>query len=239
MRRIHRVTRRLQRLMAACLAPGLLILALTQAFAHNAAPVACQELLINGDFESETTGWVQSSTGGYSLISAFNPRSGQWGAYLAGVNNADDRLSQPLLLPSGALSITLHLWWSLESEEPAVPADTLTASLLRPDGALLAELWTVDNTAASGIWDEFVADLTPYAGQLVTLQFRARSNSFDLTDFYLDDMGVRACAASPTPTASPTSTASRTPTASPTPTASSTPTGPPRRTMLPLIVRQR
>jgi hypothetical protein len=108
-----------------------------------------------------------------------------------------------------------------------VPADTLTASLLRPDGSLLAELWTIDNTATTGIWDEFVADLTPWAGQQATLQFWARTDHFDLTDFYLDDMGVRACAASPTPTASPTST------------ASPTPTGPPRRTLFPLIIRQR
>lgn len=237
MKRIHRINPLLRTaaLWMVMLLPAGVILV----HAQPAAPVACQELLVNGGFETGTAGWTQSSAGGYSLISAFNPRSGQWGAYLAGANNADDRLSQSLLLPSDAISITLRLWWSLESEEPPVPADTLTASLLRPDGALLAELWTVDNTANSGIWDEFVADLTPWAGQQVTLLFRARSNSFDLTDFYLDDMGVRACAAPPTPTVLPTSTASPTPTVSPTSTASPTPTTPPRRIMLPLIVRQR
>jgi hypothetical protein len=237
MKRFHRMHPALR--SAALWLLMLWLLGVTLIHAQPAAPTACQDLLTNGDFEAGPAGWTQSSAGGYQLISRFNPRSGQWGAYLAGANDADDRLSQALLLPSNAVSITLRLWWSVESEEPPVPADTLTASLFRPDGSLLAELWTIDNTATTGIWDELVADLTPWAGQQATLQFRARTDHLDLTDFYLDDMGVRACAASPTPTASPTSTASPTPTASLTPTASPTPTGPPRRTLFPLIIRQR
>jgi hypothetical protein len=174
-------------------------------------PTSCRELLTNGGFEAGPVGWTQASAGGYDLISQFNPRSGQWGAYLAGANDADDRLSQPLALPADAISITLRLWWSLESEEPPVPADTLTLSLVQPNGALLAELWRVDNTAALGVWDEAVFDLTAYAGQNVIVRFRAISDSFDLTDFYLDDVSATAC----------TSAVEL------------------RRTMLPLVVRQR
>jgi hypothetical protein len=225
MKRIHPMNPALR--MAALWIVMLLPAGVILAHAQPAAPAACQELLANGDFEAGPAGWTQSSGGGYQLISRFNPRSGQWGAYLAGANDADDQLSQVLLLPSNAVSITLHLWWSAESEEPPVPADRLSAALLLPNGALLAELWTVDNTAATGIWDELVVDLAPWVGQQVTLQFQASADSFDLTDFYLDDIGVRACAAAPTPTASPTST------------ASPTPTGPPRRIMLPLIVHHR
>lgn len=163
----------------------------TGASAHQAA--TCQELLINGNFEAGPAGWTQSSAGGYDLISQFNPRTGLWGAYLAGANNADDRLSQPVLLTQDAVTITLRLWWSLESEEPPVPADTLTLSLLQPNGVLLADLWQVDNTATLGIWDEVVIDLTAYAGQSVVVRFQALSDSFDLTDFYLDDISVTVC----------------------------------------------
>lgn len=183
------------------------------ALAHeqNAAPAACQELLANGSFEAGPVDWTQTSAGGYELISQFYPRTGQWGAYLAGANDADDHLSQPLALPSDAISITLRLWWSLESEEPPVPADTLTAALLRPDGSLLAELWRVDNTATPGLWDEAEFDLSAYAGQNVILRLEARSNSYDLTNFYLDDISVSAC----------------------------TPALVSRRVLLPLVVRQR
>ena len=207
--------------------------ALPPAQALDGRHAACTELLANGDLEAGPVSWTQTSAGGYDLISQFNPRSGQWGAYLAGANNADDRLSQALLLPSGAISITLRLWWALESEEAPVPADTLTAFLLRPDGTLLAELWRIDNTAAAAAWDEALLDLTPYTGQNVVLRFQALSNGFDLTDFYLDDLSVTACAALPSPTPSPTPSPSPTPTPSPTPPLS------PKLTLLPLIVRHR
>lgn len=173
--------------------------------------VACRELLVNGNFEAGPSGWTQTSAGGQALISQFNPRSGLWGAYLAGANDADDRLSQTALLPADAISLTLRLWWSLESEEPPVTADTLTLALLQPSGALLTELWRVDNTAAPSVWDEITFDLTAYAGQSVIVRFQALSNSFDLTDFYVDDISLTACSAASAP----------------------------QRTLLPLIVRQR
>lgn len=204
----HRTAICLWTLLALLAAP---LVAVTPTEALGGQGVSCQELLVNGGFEAGPAGWTQASAGGYSLISQFNPRSGQWGAYLAGANDADDRLSQPLLLPSDAISITLRLWWSLESEEPPAPADVLTASLLRPDGALLAELWQVDNTAVQGVWDELVVDLAPYAGQSVILRWQALSNGFDLTDFYLDDISASACIPASTP----------------------------QRVLLPLIVRQR
>lgn len=222
MKRNHRSAYALGMLLLCGLA--LSLVALAPALAQANAPAACQELLVNGDFEAGPTGWTQTSADGYNLISQFNPRTGQWGAYLGGANNANDQLSQLLLLPAGANAITLRLWWSLESEEPPVPADTLMLSLLRPDGALLATLWRIDNTAAQGSWNEEVFDLTAYAGQSLVLYFQAVNNSFDLTDFYLDDIGVAASIPSPTPTLSPSPTASPTPTRSPTPTATASPT---------------
>ena len=68
----------------------------------------------------------------------------------------------------------------------------------------------MDTTAVPGIWDDAVFDLTDYAGQSMIIRFLAISDSFDLTDFYLDDISVTACAQ---------------------PSA-------PRRTLLPLIIRQ-
>ncbi|MER2599810.1 MAG: hypothetical protein ABTQ73_09840 [Caldilineales bacterium] len=179
-------------LILLCFLPGLHPL-------HSAAPVAsatsCSDALINGSFEATTTGWAQSSLGGYSLISQFNPRSGSWGAYLGGSNNADDRLSQSLTLPASASAITLRLWWAQESEDALVAHDFLTLSLLRSDGTLLADLWQTDNTATGTAWDEVTLDISRYAGQQVMLRLRATSNSFDLTDFYVDDLSVQVCGA--------------------------------------------
>jgi hypothetical protein len=184
------------------------------------APTSCTELLQDGSFEAGGQGWLQQSAQGYELISNFNPHAGRLGAYLAGVNDADDRLSQQIALPQGA-TIVLQGWWFLATAESAGAFDTMTVALLRPDGTPLADLITVDNTAEVGIWDEILLDLTPYAGQTVVLRFAALTDASNISDFYLDDVSVIACAQEITPT--PT-TATDTPTPTTTPVASATPT---------------
>lgn len=165
----------------------------TGAVAGTSTGAACSDTLINGGFEAGQSGWTQSSAGGFDLISDFNPRSGVWGAYLAGYDDADDRLSQTLDLPSGTITATLRLWWMLETEEAGLGNDHLDLALLRPNGTTLADLWTGDDSAPTGIWSEVVIDLTPYAGQQVRLQLRAATNSLDLTDFYADDITLTVC----------------------------------------------
>ena len=198
---------------------------------NSAASTAYTELLVNGGFEEGTAGWTQSSSGGYDLINNFNPRSGTWGAYLGGIDNADDRLSQQVTLPGDITSITLHVWWAIATEETGGGFDTLTISLLKPDGTLLADLQTIDNSAPVNVWDEAVIDLTTYARQTVTLRFAAQTDASNPTDFYVDDVSVVACFVSPTVT--PTATASaQPPSGTPTataiaPTPSPTPTGEP------------
>ena len=78
-----------------------------------AAPTACAELITNGGFEAQGAGWTQSSAGGFNLISTFYPRTGSWGAYLGGTNNADDRLSQQIIVPSNPISVSLTAWWAI------------------------------------------------------------------------------------------------------------------------------
>lgn len=217
----------------------------------DAAGASCIELLRNGGFEAGGQDWQQFSAQAYELISDFNPRTDRLGAYLAGVNNASDRISQQVALPPAPTALTLDAWWYLATAETAGSFDTMTVSLLRADGAWLATLVTVDNTAPVGLWDELTFDLTPYAGQTVIIQFEAHTDANNISDFYLDDISLIACTTAVTPTAtttptrtatatgtsvsSPTATntstatptASRTPTGSPTATATSTPTATP------------
>jgi len=163
--------------------------------AYGATPAGCTELIQNGSFEDGDAGWQQASSGEYELISDFNPRTGSLGAYLAGVNKADDRLGQQVALPTG--TITLSAWWHLDTTEAAGAFDRMTVSLLQPDGTWLADLLAVDNTAPASVWDEIVIDLSSYAGQTVTLRFTATTDGTNPSDFYLDDISVVACAASP------------------------------------------
>ena len=197
----------------------------------DAAAASCIELLRNGSFEAGGPDWQQYSAQAYELISDFNPRTGRLGAYLAGVNNASDRISQQVALPPAPTALTLDAWWYLATAETAGSFDTLTVALLRADGAWLATLVTVDNTAPVGLWDELIFDLTPYAGQTVIIRFEAHTDANNISDFYLDDVSLMACAAEVTPTATATptrtATATGTPVSSPTVTATSTPTATP------------
>lgn len=198
------------------------------AHASNGATGECAELVQNGSFEAGNTGWQEYSILGYPLISDFNPRTGQRSAYLGGVNDADDRVSQQIVLPANATSITLRAWWYLATAETAGAFDTMTVWLLRPDNMPLAQLVRVDNTYPTGMWDEILVNLAAYAGQTVVLQFAGLTDESNISDFYVDDISVSACMTAATPTA----------TASPTPTATRTPDPNQMRTFLPLIVRQ-
>ncbi|NLE59539.1 MAG: hypothetical protein GX616_14350 [Planctomycetes bacterium] len=182
------------------------------------APAACVEVIQNGGFESGGgVGWQEYSLQGYELVNQYNPWTGVWGAFLGGVNEADDRLSQAVTLPAGA-SLTLTAWWSLATDEqPYERYDTLTLSLHRPDGSLLVTLATLDNTAEENTWERLTFDLTSYAGQNVTIRFAALTDLSDASDFYLDDVTLLACDSDVTPT--PTATGA---VATSTPTVTST-----------------
>ena len=203
-------------LLICCLLGLSLAAAPLPASEAQAAATGCSEVLRDGSFEAGGQGWLQYSAQGYELISDFNPRGGRLGAYLAGVNNADDRLSQQVTLPVG--SSTLRAWWYLATAETASAFDRMSVTLQRPDGSWLADLIIVDNTAPVGIWDEIVVDLSPYAGQTVLLRFTGHTDGTNISDFYLDDISVVACTADPQPTATATPTAPATPTTA-TPTA--------------------
>jgi hypothetical protein len=171
----------------------LLVASLLWVHQATAAPGAptCAEKLVNGGFEAGATGWTQNSAN--DLISSFYPHSGTWGAYLGGVNNADDTLAQQVALPADAMTITLTAWWAIATEEAGVGFDRMIASLRRPDGALLADLFTVDSSSTANVWDQAELDVTNYRGQTVILQFHATTDASNLTDFYLDDISLVAC----------------------------------------------
>lgn len=153
----------------------------------------CDERIANGGFEAGSTGWSQVSAGGNDLISDYYPHSGTWGAYLGGVNDADDKITQQITLPATAVSITLTVWWAIATEEEGVGFDRMTVSLLKPDQTLLANLLSVDSSATVNVWEQAELDLTDYRGQTVILQIHATTDASNLTDFYVDDVSLTVC----------------------------------------------
>jgi hypothetical protein len=201
------------------------------AAASGVGPAGCVDLAVDGGFESGGQGWTQQPSpplpSGVTLVDPFFRRTGQLGAYLAGRNGANDRLSQRITLPANATSITLDFWWASFTEETAGSFDFFRAALYDPaSGALIATLLAADNsTAADWSWGLASFDLAPYASRVVVLQFTATNDADGRpTTFFVDDVSITACVSATTVTATPTATITVTssPTRTFTPTATAT-----------------
>jgi hypothetical protein len=166
----------------------------------------CQELLINGDFETGSfPPW--GSWGSVSLGPGHNSAHGAW---LGGANNAAGELWQGVAIPADANSVLMEFWWLAESteEQPGDAVDVIVqygdeqADLLR----------TLPAVEPLGQWRQEVVDLAAYAGQEVAVTFLVHTDDEVLSVFGLDDVSLKACGATiRTPTSTPTSTVSPTP----------------------------
>ncbi|MDQ3931186.1 MAG: hypothetical protein M3328_18830, partial [Chloroflexota bacterium] len=196
---------------------------------HNVTGVAAAtgELVTNGGFESGSTAWQQSSTGGYQLVDPSRPHTGSSGAYLCGYNTCNDQLWQTISLPASMSQAQLTYWLSISTQEAAgAPcSDTLTPRLTTSTGSVIATLAASCNTTTGWVQKsvDLSAALAPYAGQQVQLRFQSVANATLATDFYLDDISLTAASGSTStiPTSTPLPVA--TPTKTPVPVATSTP----------------
>ncbi len=216
-------------LIALTLFVAALSLVPVASYGAAAQPLGCRELLVNGGFEDGSVGWTQYSKLGNPLIDPFYPRTDKNGAWLGSQDNADDRLSQTVILP-GASRITLSYWWAIHTEEPPGGSfDTSRTELLSSGGSVMTTTLVLDNDSAEALlWNEAVTDLTAYAGQSVQLRFKTATDALNPSSFFYDDVSIVACPNEGTPTVTPTPTA----------TATVSPTVTPRsRLFLPLLLR--
>ncbi len=150
-------------------------------------------ILNNGNFESGSAYWVQSSSGGYPIVTQQYPRDGSWSAWLGGYSYANDILYQTINIPAGrtALQVTYYLYISSQ-DSTTTPYDFLYTSLQPVSGVTLPETWVWDNTGRGGWWKITLTwNELPYAGQPMRLYFHATTNSTDFTAFFVDTASVQ------------------------------------------------
>lgn len=175
---------------------ALLVLGLLAGGLQPAQPVkaaACQELVADSGFESGA-GWQTVATGSYALFSNFLVRSGAQAAHLAGVNSAGDSAVTSLTLPANQ-SITLSFWWQIHTEESAGGYDALTLLLTDSQGKPLYAVAGLTDLNAASTWQQTQVDLSAFAGRTVQLHLAAKTDGSLVTDFFVDDLSVTACAA--------------------------------------------
>lgn len=160
-------------------------------------------VVVNGGFESGSSGWTESATSGLPIITtgSGNAHSGNGYAWLGGYDAGADTLHQDVTIPAGASPVTLSFWYRIRTEETstAVAYDFLRVQVQSPaTGAILATLATYSNLGATSGWTQSAAfDLSAFAGQTVRLRFAATMDESAITSFLVDDIALIAVSATP------------------------------------------
>ncbi|MEZ4622667.1 MAG: hypothetical protein R2867_45210 [Caldilineaceae bacterium] len=161
----------------------------------TAEPAACVDQLENGNFDAGAVAWTESSRLNFDLIcddsncgSDLDPASGQYLAWLGGANRERAEITQRLQVPSGQPS-TLRYLYQVESGDICgydyayvrLVVDGVTETLQ------VYDLCTPEEVLQ---WKEALIDLTPYAGQEVTVSFLTTTDYWYRSSLFIDDVAV-------------------------------------------------
>ncbi|WP_329570218.1 putative Ig domain-containing protein [Kitasatospora sp. NBC_01266] len=151
------------------------------------------QLLGNPGFETGTASPWSTSSGVVSDSSDEPPHSGNWDAWLDGYGTTHtDTLAQTVSVPSGCSSYQLSFWLHVDTTDPSTTTayDTLKVQVLNSSGTVLGTLHTYSNLDAATGYAQHTFDLSPYAGQTVTLKFTGTESSEYNASFVLDDTAI-------------------------------------------------
>ncbi len=164
----------------------------------NPPPVCdlCGKMLRSGGFEEGHAAWVEPPTpaifqNGEPGLEGF-PRTGDWFARLAGRDSASDTIYQEFTLPPIVRGGTLRYALMVSSTEPGGPNDYFYVRLRLPDGTVIQEMESYDNTFTPK--DEWVVrefpliNLSAWEGQPIRIVFKGTTNGSNPTSFFLDDV---------------------------------------------------
>jgi len=146
--------------------------------------------IVNGDFESGSTGWTEYSTHGLSTITSslpVAPHSGSYGAWLGGVNSEENYVQQQVTVPSSTPYI-VYWQWIASTDICGYDFGGVVINGTEVD------LYDLCATTITGGWVTHSVNLSAYAGQSVTLQIRVETGSSDWSNLYVDDVSLQASA---------------------------------------------
>jgi hypothetical protein len=158
------------------------------------APMAATDVLVNGGFESGSTGWSASDG---VLTTDAQAHAGASYAWLGGYNNAADQLSQSITVPAGASAVTLRFWYRIVTAETLAGFyDGMLVSVHDSAGANLSSLRLYTNQDKTDGWVQSPAfDLSAFAGRTIQLRFTAVTDETEITSFLVDDAVLSVTAA--------------------------------------------
>jgi hypothetical protein len=150
------------------------------------------ERVINGSFESGTTGWAGTTgvIGSYAGQTAYD---GTRFAWLGGNGTtASETITQAVVLPSTATSANLTFALHIDTAETTTTTqyDKLVVTVKNSAGTVLGTLATYSNLNKATGYQIRTFSLLPYKGQTVTLSFAMNEDSSLQTSFVVDKVSV-------------------------------------------------
>jgi hypothetical protein len=167
----------------------------------TAAPVPpTGPLVVNGDFEAGSgVGWIEETQSGFPIIYSTDapdlgvtPRSGNWLAWLGGLDDEVSTIVQDITLPvqvQQGQSLTLTFYYQIFSEDVCIPNADLFLVTFGPD--VLNEVILCEGNETTG-WTRASYDVSAYAGQTVRLGFGVGTDFSLLSSVYIDDVAIQA-----------------------------------------------
>lgn len=153
-------------------------------------------LVVNPGFENGTAPWVETSSGGFELITTDNPHTGASSAFLCGYNNCNDTIRQNITLPSSFTHVTLSYWVFISTNETTTSTcfDNFRVRLRTSGGTTISTVQTLCNINATG-WKQFTFDvssaLSSRKGQTIQVFFQGTTDSSLTSDFFVDDVSLQ------------------------------------------------
>lgn len=149
----------------------------------------------NGTFEEGPVAWQQVSMWEYPLICSMTscgdqlaPHNGQRLAWLGGADLEAATLEQVVRLPDAEAAL-LDYWYRIESEDLCGYDNAEVQVTAGDETTILRALdLCMDEETAGWVHDQI--DLTPYAGQEISLAFRAENDVFLRSSLFIDDVTV-------------------------------------------------
>ncbi|WP_126602696.1 immune inhibitor A [Dictyobacter aurantiacus] len=153
-------------------------------------PTPSGNLLQNGGFESGSSPWVESSSGGYEIVDNSNPHTGSYEAYLCGYDNCRDTIYQTITIPSSSTTATLSYYWYVYTTETTHSYDFLSIQIRNTSGTVLSTSQKLSDGSTTGQWQKSSFDISSYKGQTIEITFTGTNDSSNPTSFYVDDVAV-------------------------------------------------
>jgi subtilisin family serine protease len=159
---------------------------------RNQTSTVSAERVVNGGFESATTGWGLAGNAYY--VNGGGAHSGLGYMALALYDSANGYLYQNVAIPSTATG-SLTFWLNVTSGESTASGarDRLFVEIRSTSGTLLATLATYSNLqkTTGATYTLCSLNVAAYRGQNVRVQFRATNDAALATAFRVDDVSLR------------------------------------------------